>query len=592
MGGKTEVLVFLLLMLLLYTSTKKIGRKILLLLASLLLFVFIALQLSPVQNFLIKIATHKLSKELGTEVSIKKVGFSFFNKVDLEGTLIKDKQNDTIAYAGSLKLRITDWFFLKNKTAIKFVGLEDAVIKLQRKDSIWNYQFMVDYFGSAKQKTKTNSTTLDLQKIDLKNVTFLKNDLWRGERMNASVVSLVLDADSINFNKKVFNIRDLTIDKPYFSVLNLPALRPDSLLPKRQKIDTGLQLNVSDLLVRINNLSIQNGTLNIAANEHKPDSYFDGSHILITKLNGKFINTTLIKDTIRSDIDINAKERSGVELKRLKAKFRVTPRIMEFAKMDLQTNKSKLGDYYAMKYNAFNKDFGNYITNVVMDAKFKDAKVSSDDIAFFAPELKNWRQEIILSGIALGTVANFNVQNLFIKTGNTSYLSGNLSMKGLPNIYTSKINFNNGIIKTNYNDLALIAPTIKTVNTPNIAALGTILFRGNFNGSISNFNTVGNISTSIGSIATNIAMQLPKNKDAIYSGSMTTTQFNIGKFLDNDLLGLVDFNGNISGSNFSIEKLKTSIEGNITSLMFNDYTYHNITTNGLFQKNISMVKLK
>ena len=58
-----------------------------------------------------------------------------------------------------------DWFFLKNKADLKFIGLEDAVIKLKRKDSLWNYQFIVDYLSSPTTTKKKKSSFI----IDLKN---------------------------------------------------------------------------------------------------------------------------------------------------------------------------------------------------------------------------------------------------------------------------------------------------------------------------------------------------------------------------------------------------------------------------------------
>ena len=72
------MILFVLLALFAFATTKKIGRKILLSVFSLLLLLYFVLQIGVVQNFLIGIATKKLSKELGTEVSIKHVGFSFF----------------------------------------------------------------------------------------------------------------------------------------------------------------------------------------------------------------------------------------------------------------------------------------------------------------------------------------------------------------------------------------------------------------------------------------------------------------------------------------------------------------------------------
>lgn len=564
----------------------KILRYILLSIVALILLAFIAVQINVVQNWLLKKATLKLSAALGTEVSVRNVSFSLFNKLNMEGTLIRDKKKDTILYAGALKVRITDWFFLKDKAQLKYIGVEDAVIKLQRTDSAWNYQFIADYFSSSKStQKKSKGIELDLKKIDLKNISFFKNDLWRGEKINVKLASLLVDADNINFNTKSFTINDITIDKPIFYLLDMPALRPHYLKPSNNSAThIGLQLNESDLIIKVKKIVIKNGIVSINSNEEKADKYFDGSHLRITKLNGKFSNTILLKDTLRSEIDFNAKERSGIELKKLKANFRATPQIMEFAKLDLQTNKSKLGDYYAMKYKSFNDDFANYISTVIMDAKFKDAKINSDDIAFFAPELQSLKREVLVSGNFNGTVENFKIPNFFAKAGNTTYLSGSLAMKGLPNINKTKIAFNNGTIKTNYNDAGIFVPAIKQVILPNLSALGDILFRGNFNGTIINFLTTGSISTAIGAISANVSMQLPKNKDATYTGTVTTSQFNIGKFLNYDLLGFVNFNGKISGSNFAINKLKTTIQGNISSLVFNDYTYSNISTNGTFQK--------
>ena len=47
----------------------------------------------------------------------------------------------------------------------------------------------------------------------------------------------------------------------------------------------------------------------------------------------------------------------------------------------------------------------------------------------------------------------------------------------------------------------------------NLAALGKIIYRGNFNGTIQNFVTTGNFSTQLGGIKTNISLHLPDKGD-------------------------------------------------------------------------------
>ena len=108
------------------------------------------LHLDPVQNWLVGKLSSRLSKELKTTVTVRHVDFSLFSKMLVEGVLVKDRKKDTLLYAGTLKVNISDWFFLKDKPVLKYIGLKDAVINMNRSDSVWNYQFLVDYFSSPK----------------------------------------------------------------------------------------------------------------------------------------------------------------------------------------------------------------------------------------------------------------------------------------------------------------------------------------------------------------------------------------------------------------------------------------------------------
>lgn len=559
-------------------------RRTVLTIIALILLVFIAIQTDFVQNWLVNMATTRLSRALGTEVSVKNVSFSLFNRFNLEGTMVRDKQKDTLLYAGQLKVRITDWFFVKDKAVLQFAGLEDAVIKLKRKDSVWNYGFIVDYFASPTPSKKKNGFELNLKKIDLKNVRFLKNDLWAGERMDITLGSLVLNADNIDFKKKLFYINSLNLDKPFVKIQQMDGLRPKSLRKNKAAVDTGMYLNEGNILVKAVEVNIRNGSLFLESDLNKPSAHFDGSHIQMSKLTGKLLNVSFIKDTMRAYLDLSVKERSGLEVKRLKTHFRFTPQIMELAKLDLQTNRSRLTNYYAMEYTDFNKDFASYISKVNMKAHFTDAKVNTDDIAFFAPELKNLHRDVMLSGNYNGTVENFTVKNMSARSGTGTHINGTLHMKGLPDINTTQINFSNGTLLTNYHDLGILVPSLKNVSSPNMAALGKIIYRGNFNGTIRNFVTAGSFSTQLGGVITNISLQLPRKGEPVYTGAIETSHFNMGKFLNDSSLGLVDFKGKITGSSFTVDNLKTTLEGKISSLTYNNYTYVNIITNGTFQK--------
>ena len=547
--------------------------------------VFIGIQTNIVQNWLVGLATSKLSTALGTEVKIKNVSLSLFNRLNIEGALIRDKQKDTLLYAGQLKVRITDWFFFKDKAVLKYIGLEEAVIKIERKDSIWNYAFIENHFGSPTPSSKKDGKLeLNFKNVDLKNIHFLKNDRWAGEKMDIVLGSFKLDAELVDLKKSNFVINSLSLDKPLISIQQLKALRPTKQ-PIIPKLTTkGLYLNEANISLTVSNLTIRSGSLFLDSDLDKPITLFDVAHIHLTKLNGTIKNISFIKDTLKANIHIAMKERCGLELKKLTTVLKFTPQIIELSQMDLQTNNSRITNYYAMQFTDFNKDFREFEKKVVMKAQFANAKISSNDIAYFSSDLKKDKGEILLSGSFLGTVENFSVPNLTAKIGSNTRIDGSLRLRGLPNINKTNIEFQNGTLQTNSYDLGSFFPDIKNITSPNLSALGNIIYRGNFNGRIQKFITNGVFSTQLGGLKTNISMYLPNKSTPEYTGALETTRFNLGKFLNDENLGLVDFNGKITGIGFKLDKLKTSLEGVISSLEYNGYTYQNIVTNGTFQK--------
>ncbi|NNV57973.1 hypothetical protein GD597_21090 [Panacibacter sp. KCS-6] len=562
-------------------------RRSLLGLLGLLLFLVLLLQTDLVQNFILHKVTHRLSADLQTEVKIKYISFSFFDKMDLKGVLIKDRQKDTLLYAGTMKLRVTDWFFLSDQTDLKYIGLEDAKINLHRKDSVWNYAFIADHFASPKtvKDSVPKTIALNIQKIDLKKVTFIQNDEWIGQKMVARVGSMLLDAKRTNLNSNEYEVNTLDIDRPYFLLEDFDGRRPDSLRRKPDPNDTSMYFNAGDISLKINTLHITDGTFaSIVRGDVPEKGLFDGAYIKVNKINGVFNHFSFIKDTMKAQVELSAVERSGLELKKLKADVKLTPQIMEFDHLDIQTPESRIGNYYAMRYRDFNEDMKDYISKVTMDIRIRNSSVSSEDVAYFAPELSDWNRQVDMNGKFFGTVEDFSVQNLFMRSGPDMYASGELDMKGLPDIDKTKISLNRAVVQTNNRELAFLYPDITKITSPNLAALGNIRFLGDFNGTVHDFTAKGNITTKLGGLYSDINMKLPSRGEPSYGGTLQAKQFDIGKFLDEATLGKASFKGTIEGKSFAIERAKTKVNIGFDSLDFNGYTYHNLNFDGAVEK--------
>lgn len=552
-----------------------------------MLFIWLIIQTAFVQTWIVKKVTARLSKDLHTEVRIDHVSLSLFNSMNLDGTLVKDLRKDTLLYANKVKVRITDWFFLKDELVLKYLSLEDAYVNMYRTDSVWNYQFLVDYFSPTTplNKKKKSNLKFNLKRLDFKNISFRKKDEWTGNLMVVKAGNLQLEANDINIDKNRVDIKLIDLDNPYFSITGFKGVRPPVTVKKKPTENTGMYFNSGDMYLVINKLNIKNGTFqNQTSTDRAPYPYFDALHLKLDKINGSFSKVSFIKDTIKANIDLSTKERSGFELRKLKTNFKLTPQLMEFDKLNLVTAKSHLQNYFAMTFKDFTQDFPDFVKKVKMDAHITNSEIDSDDLAYFAPAAKTWKKRISISGKAKGTVDDILINNLFARAGNSTTISGNLKMIGLPDIGKTFIDFQSGFLQTTYRDAVAFLPAIGKINTPSLASLGQVKFKGNFKGTVSKFATTGVFSTNLGGFHTNIVMEIPANEVPIYTGHLGTDKFNLGKFLQIKDMGTLSFDGGVKGVGLTLNSLKTSVTGKISQFNFKDYNYKKITVEGTFQR--------
>ena len=509
----------------------------------------------------------------------------------LEGTLVLDKKNDTLLYAGTAKVNITDWFFLKDNIVLKYVALDNAIINLNRKDSVWNYQFLVDYFSSPNKKTDTskNVIQLDLKTVDLTHIKIWKQDEWAGQNSLVSFDKLNFTTDIFDTKKKIIKINEFTLDHPLYSEYNYVGARPKltkSITDPALKNVTGLQWNADGWLINVKKIAIKDGGLAIEneTNIASVTNVFDGSHIIVSAINGDFKNVQFAKDTITANITIAAKDRSGIEIKKLSTAYKFTPEEMEFKDLDLITNRSHIKNYYVMRYKNFNEDFSNFSQAVILQANFKGSEMSSDDIAFFAPGIRSWKRNFLITGNVSGTIDDLSGRKMLIRSGN-NYFDGDINLKGLA-ANTILIDLRANDLTTNYTELASIIPSLKKIKSPNLNALGNINYKGTFTGFISNFSANGVLATSLGTLVTDIKMRSPGNTPSLYSGKIATANFNLGKFIGDGQLGKISFDGNISGKGFNGKNIDVTLDGSIRQVEFNNYNYQNIIAKGNFKNKL------
>ncbi|TCJ12037.1 hypothetical protein EPD60_15890 [Flaviaesturariibacter flavus] len=543
------------------------------------------------QTWLVHQVTGRLSRELQSKIRIDRVRIGFFNKLNLEGVLVEDRKRDTLLAAGLVQVRITDWFFLKDKADLEYIGLKNATIKLQRTDSVWNYRYLVDYFASPSTgKKKESGIDFSLKKVVLENIRFTQHDAWKGDDLYARVGRLDMDAKQLSLTGKVFDIDRLLLDGFVYHEFGYKGARPraskvaDSLRPAPKDTAT-LRWNPGRMYIHVAQLQLKNaqfrsdkdGILGSKA------PYFDGRHIDFNGITGNLQNLSLVHDTMRARVDLVAKERGGLLVRTLRGNLNFNPGQMEFRNLLIRTNNSTLRDYFVMRFGSF-ADLSDFADKVRMEGHFDNSLITSDDIAIFAPDLKSWKRQFYIDGKIRGMVDAFDGENVKLRTGQTA-LNGNFTVQGLTDPAKTFLNIEARDLVTNYHDAVTFIPDLRSVTMPNLRKLGTIRFTGTYTGFFKDFVAFGTLHTALGSLKTDLNMKLPDRAAPVYSGSVSTGAFNLGQFFNNSDLGIVDFHGDLKGRGFTRSQLDLDINGTIHRFQFRGYTYRNITAKGRIDAN-------
>lgn len=565
-------------------------------LLGLLLLVTILINVPAVQNVLVQQVTKRLSRQLNTKVEIGYVNFRLFNSMRLEGTYIEDRHKDTLLYAGALQMRITDWFFIQDKPVLKFIGLEDARVNLIRPkgDSVWNYQFLIDQFGAAPSTTpakkKSSGISLDLKQVDLQRVNFNIRDAWVGEDMTVSADRIFLDAQRLDLRAHDVLINELSLDKPVFIVSSYKASRikrpqplpatvaapvPDTLSP------VPLRWNAANWKLIIKSVVIKDGLFgvdNLQDTIPPEEGSFDPGQIRFGEINLTLSNSRIVQDSIYADLRLSTKERSGFEVKQLKSSFKMSPVEMEFNELDLETNSSRIRDYFTMQYEDLS-DMNDFVDAVTMRARFRNTRLSSDDIAYFAPPLSTWDTEITVNGRVDGPVSNLSADSLFLKGGNNTRFSGNVDMRGLPYINETYMEIVAKELITSGHDLRQFFPLLKDVSQLRTDLISSLHFQGSFVGFVNDFVAYGKFQTNLGNLDSDINFKT--NRDVpVYSGRLNTNEFNVGTLLDNGIVSTLTMSARVQGEGFNFQTLRASLDADIQKIGLRGYDYVNLKTAG------------
>lgn len=538
------------------------------------------------QNRLVGYATKSLSSTLKTDVKIGAVDFSLFNRFIFEDILVRDEKKDTLLYAGNIKVRITDWFFLKKDNTLHYLGVEKGFVKIKRSDSIWNHAFILKAFSSPTQSKSESNIKFKIEKLEIKQLRFIQEDGWRGEDMHLTMKSLVMFAKDIDLARKIISLGEIKVLEPHFAINQYDGNRPLNLIPKTILNE---RWNPDGWKFSLKKLEIANGLFSSDIKTRRnPYTYFDEKHLKFNHIDGSLNDVVLNQDTLLANVYFRAEEKSGFKVNSLKANIKFHPKEMAFEKLSILTPYSNIGNYFSMRYDSFNDDISNFISRIKLKGEFKNSRINFKDISFFAPEVKNLALELKVDGKAEGTISNLKAFGLKIGYGKQTLMSGDFTMLGLPDESKFKYDMQNTTLRTIPEDIFQFSPSLKTIQGIDLKTLGNTIFSGKLEGNTNDLFIKGNLITSAGNIVADLKLNNISSSSIKMDLKGELIKFNASNILGITTLGAASgkFNAKINGNNdfyFGTE---------LDSVLFKDYTFKKIDGEGNLKDQILKTKFQ
>ena len=513
----------------------KLLRKILLGLLCLLaiapVVAVVALQVPSIQKRICDAVADNISSDLNGSISFGDVYYALFDRVIIKDALLKDDAQDTVAYLGKLSLNVKLLKAITGRVSVSKVELSDALLNLE-----------------VGQDGKLNLVNIFPEKEKVRDTT--------SKGILAFFDNILVDVRSIKVNDMDVNF---TGQHPTVIKRN----KKGRLMPPGEHTIDWNDMHLHDLDIDISDIR-----------------YNLRKQSVSLKVNG-----------------ITVEESRGFKLDDLHFKAALDAAGIHIEDFRYADNYSDLKLPYANALFEHFSDFSDFLHKVSLDCSLDDSKVCLSSLGLFLPGLDHLTLPLNASGKVKGPVANMKLSSFTVDGPGLSHveLSGQLNGLPLSQQTIMSANLSNCYFTTAGIEGIASSLSYKPFKRGTISkfAPGTKFnFTGFMDGFFTDFVAYGGLSSNIGKVDVDLLCQAYLPEGFSMDGFMDASNFDLGKFLQNEKLGELSCNASLSGytSSHKSETYMNMDSLYISKFNFNDYDYKGISASGRIDYNGVSIK--
>lgn len=434
---------------------------------------------------------------------------------------------------------------------------------------------------------KQTNLDISLKKLKIKSFNTIELDsLHINDHKDNNLIYLgqakvrLKDIDLVRntFYFKEIIIRDLDCDHVKYlgdSISNLKMMLNDlSNDKKKEKKEKKYPFTFLSDYIRFYNIDYLYKDENYVAERETESLAIDFKDIDLTEVYGEFMDFTLIKDSITSEvINISLKEKSGFAINSFNSDVTFSSSTIITNNTSIITPNSDIVMDMTMSYPSL-KVFKHFLDSVSFNANLKDTKLNLIDVSYFSSSLAGADNLIEVNAKIDGPVNDMAVTNAELYLYDITYYYGDVFLKDVDKDIYLKLDIKNFI--TDANDIeSFTIPAFKTnvydpknlVMPKQVHKLGTISLSGIFDGKITDFKSDLGLFTQAGNLNIDANYsELTQNKE-IFDIKLNGKKLNIGELLDiSQNITTIDADINAIGTASKFKPNDYKLEGKLSNI--------------------------
>ncbi len=342
----------------------------------------------------------------------------------------------------------------------------------------------------------------------------------------------------------------------------------------------------SEFKIKINEINLSDMHFSYDNWNIDPIPYgMDYNHLDLKKINGKVASLRNRNGVTTFSLDsVNLQDKSGFVLNHLHCYFLASDKKIKFEDLSILTPHSNM-DIKGLSFNYHDYgDLSDFLHAVVMKGNIRPSRLNLQDLSYFAPVFKDFKNNIKIEGILDGTVNNFNIKDLYLGLSPVTYYSGEVDIKGLPYVDQSLFYMNIESLQTTAEDLRkfdYIAMGLE--EDPEIPKqldrLGLVQISGTIDGFLDEFYTNLVVESEGGSASAYLQAGLDTLYTLNYVGDISTKDVVLGELIGDQNIGNLTSEISLKGHGVTLDELETTVIGRVHNFNLYGYNYGEINLN-------------